>query len=57
VHELSGKPVTVALPVSDGLSLVDLFGQDEHDLPATLHLEPYDARWFRVRRAAQRLPP
>src|SRR4051794_2790922 len=57
VHELSGKPVTVALPVSDGSSLVDLFGHDEHELPATLHLEPFDARWFRVRRAGQRLPP
>src|SRR4051795_2827600 len=49
VHELSGSPVTVALPVSDGGSLADLFGHDEHALPATLHLEPYDARWYRVR--------
>jgi maltose alpha-D-glucosyltransferase/alpha-amylase len=57
VHELAGKPVTVALPVDDGESLVDLFGHDEHELPATLHLEPFDARWFRVRRAGQRLPP
>jgi maltose alpha-D-glucosyltransferase/alpha-amylase len=57
VHELAGKPVTVALPVADGESLVDLFGHDEHALPATLHLEPFDARWFRVRRAGARLPP
>src|SRR4051794_37177514 len=57
VHELGGRPVTVALPVDDGESLVDLFGPDELALPVTLHLEPFDARWFRVRRAGQRLPP
>jgi trehalose synthase len=57
VHELSGRPVTVSLPVSDGESLVDLFEDAEHPLPATLSLEPYDARWFRVRRPGRRLPP
>jgi maltose alpha-D-glucosyltransferase/alpha-amylase len=57
VHELAGKPVSVALPLTDGESLVDLFGHDELELPATLHLEPFDARWFRVRRDGQRLPP
>jgi trehalose synthase len=57
VHELSGQPVTVALPISDGESLVDLFGHDEHPLPATLVLEPFDARWLRVRRHGERLPP
>jgi hypothetical protein len=57
VHELAGKPARVQLPVSDGESLVDLFGHDEHTLPATLELEPYAAHWSRVRRAGQRLPP
>src|SRR4051794_11005938 len=57
VHELAGKPVSVALPVSDGETLVDLFGPGEHPLPATLQLEPFDARWFRVRRQGMRLPP
>jgi trehalose synthase len=57
VHELSGRPVTVELPVEDGEALVDLFHDAEHALPATLSLEPYDARWFRVRRAGRRLPP
>jgi trehalose synthase len=57
VHELSGRPVTVSLPVSDGESLVDLFADAEHPLPATLSLEPFDARWFRVRRQGRRLPP
>src|SRR4051812_37743537 len=57
VHELSGRPVTVTLPVDDGLELVDLFGHDEHALPATLHLDPYAAHWYRVRREGVRLPP
>jgi trehalose synthase len=57
VHELSGRPVTIKLPLDDGESLVDLFNDAEHALPATLSLEPFDARWFRVRRPGRRLPP
>ena len=57
VHELGGKPVTVELPVDDGAELVDLFEDAVHALPATLDLEPYAARWFRVRRDGMRLPP
>ncbi|MDA0181996.1 alpha-amylase family protein [Solirubrobacter phytolaccae] len=57
VHELSGKPATVALPVEDGEALVDLFGDASCDLPATLQLEPFAARWFRVARTGVRLPP
>ncbi len=57
VHQLAGEPVSVTLPVSDGLELVDLFGHGEHALPATLDLDPYDARWYRVRREGVRLPP
>ena len=57
VHELSGKPVTVTLPVEDGAELVDLFEDVTHELPATLELEPYAAHWFRVRRDGIRLPP
>ena len=56
VHELSGRPVRVSLPVDDGLALVDLFGPAEHALPAELDLEPYAAHWFRVKRAGRRLP-
>ena len=41
----------------DGVELVDLFGHGEHALPATLDLDPYDARWYRVRREGVRLPP
>jgi maltose alpha-D-glucosyltransferase/alpha-amylase len=57
VHELGGKSAAVELPLDDGEALVDLFEDAEHALPATLYLEPYDARWFRVRREGVRLPP
>ncbi|HEX6024231.1 MAG TPA: alpha-amylase family protein [Solirubrobacter sp.] len=57
VHELAGQSAEVPLPVTDGATLVDLFGDEEHALPATLYLQPYAAHWFRVRRDGQRLPP
>jgi maltose alpha-D-glucosyltransferase/alpha-amylase len=57
VHELAGKPVTIELGIDDGLELVDLFESGTHPLPATLDLEPYAARWFRIRRDGIRLPP
>ena len=57
VHELAGKPATVELPVEDGEALVDLFEHADCELPATLQLEPYAARWFRVARHGVRLPP
>jgi trehalose synthase len=57
VHELAGRKVTVTLPASDGEALVDLFGDAEHTLPATLELDAYAAHWFRVRRPGGRLAP
>jgi maltose alpha-D-glucosyltransferase/alpha-amylase len=57
VHELGGRSAEVSLPVSDGEELVDLFDDDSCALPATLYLEPYAAKWFRVRREGVRLPP
>jgi maltose alpha-D-glucosyltransferase/alpha-amylase len=57
VHELSGKPASVTLPVDDGEALVDLFEPAQHDLPARVQLEPYGAHWFRVARSGVRLPP
>jgi maltose alpha-D-glucosyltransferase/alpha-amylase len=57
VHELAGRAVEVALGLDDGETLVDLFEEAEHPLPATLALAPYAARWFRVRRAGVPLPP
>jgi trehalose synthase len=57
VHELAGRPTTVALPVDDGEALADLAGADDVALPATLELDAYGARWFRIRRPGRRLPP
>jgi trehalose synthase len=57
VHELAGREAEVALPLSDGDALVDLYDEAEHALPVTLTLEPYAARWFRVRRPGTRLAP
>jgi maltose alpha-D-glucosyltransferase/alpha-amylase len=57
VHEIAGRQAEVTLPVEDGEALVDLFGDAEHPLPATLRLGPYAAHWFRVRRKGVRLPP
>jgi maltose alpha-D-glucosyltransferase/alpha-amylase len=57
VHELAGREAEVTVSVRDGEALVDLFADDEHELPATLTLEPYAAHWFRVRREGVRLPP
>ena len=57
VHELSGKPASVTLPVEDGEALVDLFEPARYDLPARVQLEPFGAHWFRVARSGVRLPP
>jgi trehalose synthase len=60
VHNLAGRDAGARLELSlDGV-LVDLFGDQEHELDAgtaTLELPPYAARWFRVRRPGARLPP
>ena len=57
VHELGGEAVEVDLPIDDGDALVDLFGREDQDLPATLRLAPHAGLWFRVRRGDARLPP
>jgi maltose alpha-D-glucosyltransferase/alpha-amylase len=57
VHELSGKPASITVPVEDGEALVDLFEHADCSLPAEMQLEPYAARWFRVARHGVRLPP
>ena len=57
VHELAGRATTVTLPLDDGDALMDLAGSDDVALPATLELDAYGARWFRVRRPGRRLPP
>jgi glycosidase len=60
VHNLAGRDAGARLELGEEGSLVDLFHDDEHDRSegaVSLELAPYDARWFRVRRAGQRLPP
>jgi maltose alpha-D-glucosyltransferase/alpha-amylase len=57
VHELAGEAADVRLALDDGEALVDLFGDAEHTLPASLRLAPHAAHWFRVRRDGARLPP
>ena len=60
VHNLAGRDARTRLELGGEGSLVDLFHDEEHDLDkgaVSLELSPYDARWFRVRRPGQRLPP
>jgi trehalose synthase len=60
VHNLAGRDAHARLEVGGEGALVDLFEEAEHDLrtgAVTLSLDPYDARWFRLRRPGQRLPP
>ena len=60
VHNLSGRGARARLEPGGEGYLVDLFEDGEHHLEsgaAELELGPYDARWFRVRRRDQRLPP
>ncbi len=64
VHNLSGRDVSVALPLDDAAdceALVDLFAADERppgdDGRVALELGPYDYGWWRVRRKGQRLAP
>jgi maltose alpha-D-glucosyltransferase/alpha-amylase len=60
VHNLAGRPAGARLePGGEGV-LVDLFEDEELPLArgaAALDLGPYEARWFRIRRPGQRLPP
>jgi trehalose synthase len=60
VHSFAGRGTQARLVIEGEGSLVDLFEHEEHELEAgevTLDLPPHGARWYRVRRAGQRLPP
>jgi trehalose synthase len=60
VHNLAGRDASARLELGGQGELVDLFEEDDHELTAgavTLELPPYGARWFRIRRPGQRLPP
>jgi trehalose synthase len=64
VHNLGAEPCRLAIPldgiddVAGAADLLDGTGEQPLDEP-TLHLtlEPYGYRWFRIRRAGQRLTP
>jgi trehalose synthase len=60
VHNLAGRDAGARLELGADGKLIDLFEDEEHPLDGgavTLDLRPYDARWFRLRRPGQRLPP
>jgi maltose alpha-D-glucosyltransferase/alpha-amylase len=60
VHNLAGRDARARLELGGQGELVDLFNDDDHELTegaVTLELPPYGARWFRIRRPGQRLPP
>jgi maltose alpha-D-glucosyltransferase / alpha-amylase len=60
VHNLAGRDTAARLEFGENGTLIDLFEEEEHGLDGgavTLGLGPYDARWFRLRRPGQRLPP
>jgi len=60
VHNLAGRDARARLELEEDGTLIDLFQDEEHPLEsgaATLALGPHDARWFRIRRPGQRLPP
>jgi maltose alpha-D-glucosyltransferase/alpha-amylase len=60
VHNLAGRHADARLEFGEKGKLTDLFAEEEHQLgggAVTLALDPYDARWFRLRRPGQRLPP
>jgi trehalose synthase len=59
VHNLGGRATEARLALDADGVLVDLLG--EHDVEAdgavALALEPYEHRWFRLRRPGQRIAP
>jgi glycosidase len=56
VHNLSGRAVQAKLELGEEGLLVDLLGSGDLD-GRELALEPYDHRWFRLRRPGQRAAP
>ena len=60
VHNLADREARARLEVGGEGTMVDLFEDRAAELErgaVTFELGPYDARWFRVRRPGQRLPP
>jgi maltose alpha-D-glucosyltransferase/alpha-amylase len=61
VHNLGGRAAQARLELGEEGLLVDLLGEQDVDGGerggAALSLEPYDHRWFRLRRPGQRVAP
>ena len=60
VHNLADREAQAELELGEDGALIDLFQERSHALDdgaVTLSLDPYDARWFRLRRPGLRLPP
>ena len=60
VHSFAGRDTSARLTLGEEGTLVDLFEDEDHELDAgevALELPPYAARWFRLRRPGERLPP
>jgi maltose alpha-D-glucosyltransferase/alpha-amylase len=60
VHNLAGRPAEAVLDLGEEGVLVDLFGTAEPELEdgrVALALEPYDGRWYRLRRPGRRVAP
>ena len=59
VHNLAGRGSEATLRLDAEGELVDLFGAESLRLDGelSLALEPYDHRWFRLRRPGQRVAP
>jgi glycosidase len=60
VHSFAGRDTSARLTLGEEGTLVDLFEDDDHELDAgevAFELPPYGARWFRLRRPGERLPP
>jgi maltose alpha-D-glucosyltransferase/alpha-amylase len=59
IHNLGTEATQARLALDADGVLVDLFGPDEHALDGelSLALEPFDHRWFRLRRPGERVAP
>ena len=60
VHSFAGRDSSARLTLGEDGTLLDLFQDEDHQLDggeAVIELPPYGARWFRLRRRGERMPP
>jgi len=60
VHSFAGRDSRARLTLGEDGTLLDLFQDEDHQLDggeAVIELPPYGARWFRLRRRGERMPP